>query len=284
MDFFYHIISTMGFTLPLCMGYTVLFGRGKILHFGPIGVALASAYGTFLTFGATNSFALALCGGILVSLSLSVVFAWLSFRLDPDCLGILSIAGHLILLAVVLNWQSVTNGALGITNIPRIWFMQSQGAFAFWISVVCIGWIVFFLWLERTSFMRQLSALSEQEWYGKALGINRIRVHLITFLIVGLCIGTDNFFYPQYLHLLYPTDYMYPVFISLMMMVVAGKPGSIWGAIIASVLLILLKEMIPFLPLPISVIGPIRLLLFGVILLAAVWYRRDNMFPKKRTI
>lgn len=38
------------------------------------------------------------------------------------------------------------------------------------------------------------------------------------------------------------------------------------------------------LAIPAEVLGPVRLLLFGILLLAAVWYRRDTVFPSKRMI
>lgn len=284
MNFLLHIISFTAISMPLSLGYTFVFGRGKILHFGPIGVALVSAYGTFLTFNATGSFALGLCMGITTALLSSLLFAWLSFRLEPDGLGILSIAVHLMFLNVILNWQSLTRGALGLPRIPRLPFMETPGEFAFWITVVAIAWIAFFLWLDRTTLARQLSALAEQEWHAKSLGINRVRVQTIAILILGLCLANDNFFYPQYLHLLYPTDYNFPGLVMIIMIVVAGKPGSIPGAILATILLTVLKEALRFVPMSPDILGPMRLMLFGIILLAAVWYRRDTLFPKKRTI
>ena len=284
MDFILHIITLTAMTMPLSLGYTFVFGRGKILHFGPIGVGLVSAYGTFLTLDATGSFSLGLLMGIIIALLSSLLFSWLSFRLEPDGLGILSIAVHLMFLNVVLNWQSLTRGALGIVRIPRLSFMDTPGQFAFWITVVALAWIAFFLWLDRTSLARQMSALAEQEWHAKSLGINRTRVHIIAFLILGLCLANDNFFYPQYLHLLYPTDYNFSGLVILLMIVVAGRPGSIPGVILATILLTALKEALRFVPLSADILGPVRLMLFGVILLAAVWDRRETVFSEKRTI
>ncbi len=284
MDFLYHLISVTAMSVPAVLGYTFVFGRGRILHFGPIGVSLVSAYGTFLTLNATGSFALALGMGIVMAMVSSALFAWLSFRLDPDGLGILSIAVHLTFLTIVLNWSSLTRGALGLPGIPRLPFLQTPEAFALCTGAVCLGWIIFFLWLDRTPLARKMTALSEQEWFAKSMGIDRVVTHLLAFGILGLTIASDNFFFPQYFHLLYPSDYQFPVFITFIMMVVAGKPGSTRGAIVACVLLTLLKEGLRFAPLPTEILGPMRLLMFGVILLVAVWIQRDTLFPKKRTI
>lgn len=284
MSFFLHIFSVVAYSLPAVMGYTFVFGRGRILHFGPIGVSLVAAYGTFLTLGATESWLLSLLVCMVMAMAFSLLFAWLSFRLDADGLGIMSIAVHLMIFTVVINWTSLTRGALGIPRIPRLPFMETPLAFASVIGVVCLAWIMFFLWLDRTPLARKVSALAEGEWYAKSMGIDRIKTHLLAFLILGFALASNNFFYAQYYRLLHPSDYHFSTFITLLMFVVAGKPGSIRGGIIATILLTLLKEGIRFIPLSASILGPMRLLLFGIILLAAVWYRRDSLFPKKRTI
>ena len=284
MSFLFHLLSVIAIALPAQLGYTFVFGRGKILHFGPLGVSVIAAYGTFLTLNSTGSFLLGLCVGVAMAVIFSLLFAWLSFRLDPDGLGIMSIAVHLTLFTIVINWTSFTRGALGLPRIPRLPFAESAASFALFTTFIACLWILLFLWLDRTKLARQVSALAEGEWHAKALGISRIRAHLIAFIILGLTLASDNFFYAQYYHLLHPSDYYFPAFVSLLMIVVAGKPGSTLGAIIATILLTLLKEGLRFLPFPSTVLGPLRLMLFGVILLGAVWIQRDTLFPRKRTI
>ncbi|PIR52818.1 hypothetical protein COU76_04710 [Candidatus Peregrinibacteria bacterium CG10_big_fil_rev_8_21_14_0_10_49_10] len=68
------------------------------------------------------------------------------------------------------------------------------------------------------------------------------------------------------------------------MVIVAGKPGSVPGVTLASILLISLKEALRFVPLSPAVLGPVRLILFGLILFGAVWWRRDTLFPQEREI
>lgn len=284
MPFLLHLLTVIAIALPAQLGYAFVFGRGKILHFGPIGVATVSAYGTFLTLNATGSFILGLAAGVMMALLFSLFFSWMSFRLDPDGLGIMTIAVHLALLAVVLNWTSLTRGALGLPRIPRVPFADSAFGFALLTTAVCAGWVIFFLWLDRTKLARRMSALAEGEWHAKALGVDRVGAHMAAFLILGTTLASGNFFHAQYYHLLHPSDYSFPALVSLLMIAVAGKPGSPIGAIIATVLLTLLKEGLRFLPFPSAVLGPMRLMLFGIILLAAVWVQRNTLFPKKRTI
>ena len=284
MDFLFHIIALIGINIPDILGYNLIFGKGKIFHFGPGAIWLVSAYASVLTLISTGSFVLGFLAGLLGALLVSAFFAWLSLRLEPDGLGVMSIAVHLAVLAVVLNWNSVTRGALGIPKVPRLPFLHTVADFAILAVLVAALCFIVVRMIDRSSFGRQLQALAEHDWHAKSLGIDRTKIHVLTFLIGGVGVAISNFLFPQYLTLLHPNDYQFPAFVFTIMIVVAGKPGSVRGATIATVLLTVLREALRFTPLSYSVLGPVRLILFGVILLAAVWFRRDTLFPKQRSV
>ena len=222
--------------------------------------------------------------GLFAGVIASAFFAWLSLRLEPDGLGVMSIAVHLAMLSVVLNWNSLTRGALGIPRIPRLPFLDSVASFA--LMGVVISILVFWaVWmLDRSSFGRQLSALAEHEWHAMSLGINRSFIHLVAFLIAGFGATISSFIFPQYLTILHPNEFQFPVFVFYIMIVVAGKPGSVLGVTISTVLLVILREALRFVPLAPAVLGPVRVILFGLILFVAVWHRRDTLFPQQRSI
>ena len=284
MNFLLHIIAIIAIGLPQVLGYNVIFGKGKIFHFGPIGVSLMAAYATFLTITNGGSYLLGITLGAGCALLISLLFAWLSFRLEADALGILSIAVHLTFLTVVLNSTQVTRGALGIPRIPRLPFLSSLSSFATIATVIAILWLAILYMIDKGPFGRKLQALAEHEWHAKSLGVDREHTHIAAFLLGGIGAAISSILMPQYLLLLHPNDYTFPFLIILVMIVVAGKPGSILGVTLSAILLTLLKEGLRFLPLPTTMIGPIRLLLFGVILLLAVYVRRDSLFPQQRKI
>ncbi len=284
MTFFWHIVAVIGISLPNILGYNLVFGKGKILHFGPIGVSLVAAYATVVTLGATGNYVLAAGAGLASALLLSAFFAWLSLRLEPDGLGVMSIAVHLATIAVVLNWTSLTRGALGIPQIPRLSFVQDLPSFAIFSASIAVLWAVLLFFVHRSSIGRQLSALAEHDWHAAALGVSRRNIHLWAFLLAGAGAAITGFLAPQYIGLLHPDDYSFQFLIIIVMIIVAGKPGSVPGVVLSAVLLTLLKEGLRFAPIAASVLGPVRLILFGTILFAAVWWRRDTLFPMQRKI
>jgi len=284
MGFFLHVVFIISNWFPSVLGYNLIFGKGKILHFGPVGTVLVCGYAFVITLQATGSHFWGFVVCLIASQIISVFFAWLSLRLEPDGLGIMSIAVHLALLAVVLNWNSVTRGALGIPGIQRMPIFQSQASIAIAMVIVAILWMIFMIFVDKSSLGRQLTALSENEWHAKSLGINRAYVQTVAFMIAGVGTSIVIFFWMQYIGLLHPNDSMFPVLIMYVMITVAGKPGSVLGVSLAIVLLVFLKEGLRLVPLPPDILGPMRLVLFGLILFIAVWIRRDTLFPHERKV
>jgi ABC-type branched-subunit amino acid transport system permease subunit len=284
MTYTLHIIITIAMSIPVTLGYNLVFGRGKILHFGPLAVSVVAAYGVFLTQRGTGSFALGILVGFAATVLVSSLFAWLALRLDSDALGILTIACHLAAVSVVLNWVSFTRGALGLAQIPRMPGLQTMPAFALATVAVAALW-TFLMWkIDRSPLGRSLGALAESRVHAESLGISRASVYLQTFLVAGIGSLLSNIFFPQYISLLHPNDYGFPSLIFIVMCVVAGKPGSVPGVTLAVALLTMLKEGLRFLPMSAGLVGPLRLILFGVILVVAVYVRRKDLFPQPRTI
>src|SRR3990167_10651515 len=173
MTFLLHVIAITAMSAPHILGYNLILGKGKILHFGPLGTSIIASYVTFLVTMTFSNYFLGLLAGLVAVVAVSSLFAWISFRMEPDGFGVMSIAMHLSLLAIVLNWNTVTRGALGIPRVPRFAFLSSSSDFALFALGIAVLSILFFLFLERGAFGRKLSALSEQEWQGKTLGIDR---------------------------------------------------------------------------------------------------------------
>ncbi len=284
MNYFLHLLVVVTISLPGILGYNLIFGRGKILHFGPIGVGIATAYATFLTLRFTGSYATALIACLCMNMAISLLFAWLALRLESDAFGILTIAMHLAFLAIVLNWADVTRGALGIPHIPRILGLDTTIAFAGMSTVMGFGYAALLWCIDRSTLGRALGALGENRFHAESLGISRGWTTLSAFLIGGIGIFLTSTMYPQYVHLLHPNDYAFRFLIVWLMCIVAGGPGRVIGVTISTIVLLLVQEGLRFVPMPLGLLGPLRLTLFGVILILAVYIRRKELFPQPRTV
>ncbi|MBT3293190.1 branched-chain amino acid ABC transporter permease [Candidatus Peregrinibacteria bacterium] len=285
IQFLLHVLVISSVTSCVTLGYNFVFGKGKILHFGQLVQTMVAAYGLWVPITQYGQpFFVGLCISISLLLIVTLLLSWLSMRLEPDGYGVLSIALHLIIIAIVLNWNSVTRGALGIPKIPRGILPSTTFGYAIVCVAVLAAW-VFFLWrVDKGSFSRNLSALSENEWHAQSLGVSRARVHAIAFSIASGGSLISSILFSPYQGLLTPSDFHFPQMIFYVMCVVAGGPGKLWGVLGATTALVFLREGIRFVSISPSYIGPVQLLLFGAILFISVWIRRDTVFPKERKI
>jgi len=285
MQFLYHIIASASLFLFPILGYNLVFGRGKILHFGQEAQSIVAVYTMWtlvMQYGHSLWFAFFMM--FVMTLGVSLLLALLSLRLEPDGLGVMSIALHLMFLAIVLNWQSVTRGALGIPRIPRSPFPTDPFMFAVMAFAIAMLWLGVLVWIEKGRTGRALTALSEHSWHASALGIEKARLQFFVFAISGIGSCLSSLFAAPFYYLLTPTTYGFPEMIFMVVCVVAGGPGNVLGVTLSTFGLIFIREGIRFVSMPPEFVGPVRLLLFGVILFVAVWYRRDSLFPKHRSI
>ena len=138
MNFLLHVIAIIAMSAPEHSGVQPIFGRGKSFTLArsacPWWLPMSRLYRYEY-----RSYAWGLGAGLLAVLAVSAFFAWLSLRLDPDGFGVMSIAVHLGLLAVVLNWTSVTRGRAAFRAFP-VSFLDSTGDFALLSVVICVLW------------------------------------------------------------------------------------------------------------------------------------------------
>lgn len=282
--FLWHTAITIAHILPTVLGYNLLFGRGKVLHFGPYCVSLCTGYSLYLVVMQTGNYWIGLLAAATAAASISILFSLLSQRLEADAFGVLSIALHLMALAFVLNADWLTNGARGLPGIPRFPGLENPTVFGTVALLSALVFIYLFWRVQHSVIGRGFAALAEHPWYGEAVGIQRHTIYTIGFLLLALAHLNGNFFYVQQLYLLHPNDYNFPGFLFILVMAVAGTPGSVVGSSLAVVLLVALKESLRFLPIQSGIIGPLQVILFGLVLFAVVWIRRENLFPKTRSI
>lgn len=95
-----------GYTGMMCLGFAAFYGIGAY-------VAALLAKNAGMPFGVCL-----LCAGI-VSAIIGFVICLPCLRLTVDFVGLITTAFLNIFLAIVRNWNSVTNGATGISAIPR---------------------------------------------------------------------------------------------------------------------------------------------------------------------
>lgn len=239
MNFFYtyqslfdHILVNM---LLAISQYVVL--RAGVFSLGSAGFAALGAYATaILTTKLGWPPALAVLAGVIVSTSASVLLAWPLSRLRGVFQAVATLAFVQIVLSATQNWVSVTNGPMGVNNIPH-----AAGTLTLACIVVLV--VAFMVSMGGYGFGRALDVIREDETVAVSLGISVPRHHRIAFIMSGAIAGLAGGLHALSSYSITPQDYGFGLLVAALAMVVLGGRTSVWGALVGAAVLTSLPEI-----------------------------------------
>ncbi len=250
----------------------------------------------------TLSFWLALPTAALVSAAFGVCFGAPTLRLRGDYLAIVTLGFGEIVPIVARNMDGVTNGAAGLNGIqaPRL-LGQSFGVDSVPYYYVGLGLVALLIFLStrlRDSRVgRAWMAIREDETAASAMGVNPVRFKLLAFAIGAAFAGMTGVFFVAKLQTATPEMFNFNVSSMLLVMVVLGGMGSVWGVVVGAVLLQLMQtwllpQVTGWLHDLGEAVGSAALtnidlvqwtqLFFGLILIGMMLYRRNGLIPATR--
>ena len=233
-----------------------------------------------------------------------VLFGAPTLRLKGDYLAIVTLGFGEIVPIIARNWPSVTNGAMGLNGVaaPRF-FGQSFGISATPYYFVGLGLIALLIFtstrLKLSRIGRAWMAIREDEIAAAAMGVNRVKFKLLAFAIGAAFAGATGTFYVAKLQTATPEMFMFPVSVMILVMVVFGGIGSVWGVVLGAIILQILQswfleDLSQWLHALGRLIGVEWLqrielassieLIFGIILVTMMLYRRQGLIPATRRV
>ena len=288
-DYAIHLAILCGIYLILAQSLNLTFGLGLLFNLAHIAVYAIGAYTTaLLAVNLDQSFWVCVPASMLVSAVFALSIGGISLKLTHDYFAIGSLAFSAIVTALLINWKSLTRGVLGIPGIPRpelfgVDFYENANFLALISVFVFFAFVV--LWLVFNSrFARQLRAQSEHEHAAMALGIGLREVRNNSFIVSSMFAGLAGSFFAYYINYIDPSSFGLHEMVFVFSIVIIGKPGSFWGVALATIFLVLLPEPLRFIEMSPSILGPMRQLLYAVILFAVVYWKRESLFPVQRTV
>jgi len=251
----------------------------------------------------TVSFWIMLPASAVISALCGMAFGAPTLRLRGDYLAIVTLGFGEIVPIVVRNTPWLTNGAAGLNGIaPPSLLGRSFGVNAlpyYYVMLVLVGLLIFAsLRLRDSRVGRAWMAIREDETAASAMGIDTVRTKLLAFAIGAGFAGATGTFFVAKLQTATPEMFGYPVSVMVLVMVVLGGMGSVWGVVLGAVSLQLLQSwLLPDLtgwlhdagralgntPMQRADLAQATELIFGVVLVAMMLFRRDGLIPAQRS-
>ena len=223
-------------------------------------------------------FVVALLLGGLVAAFFAFLIGAPVLRLKGDYLAIATLGFSEIIRIVFTNLQTITNGALGIKNIPTITSM-------WWTFGIMLLFIIFMFLLIRSSYGRAFKSIREDEVAAEAMGISLFKHKMLSFIISGFMAGIGGGLFAALLGTVDPKQFYFTLTYNFLLIIVLGGMGSISGTVISAFLVTAGLEWLRFLDEPATLFGVsiplfrpgLRMVVFSVILMLVVLYYRKGI-------
>jgi branched-chain amino acid transport system permease protein len=266
---FTFIYGILAVTFDLIFGFT---GQLSMFHPAVFGV---SAYMTYLLASHYKlPFWVATVPSAVTAVVLAVVVGSIcfKFRLKTFYFAVVTLAFAEMIRLVVLNWNSLTNGTLGlvVAGKPTIYWPGSgvvpiRGPIAwYYLTLGCLSVTVLICARCLHSWMgRCFGAIRLNEDLARTLGINVFRYKLLSFAIGNALASFAGGLYGYY------TGYIDPGYLAInqsmevLAMVLLGGQGTLLGPIVGSFVL-------TGLPHAIDLRAELRAILYGAILIFTI--------------
>jgi len=275
------IYGILAVSLNLIMGITGLFDMGHAAFFG---------IGAYTTAILMVDYGVSWLPAVFASMLISGLVAWIigipTLKLRGDYFAVVTMAVGEIFRAIFRNWMEVTRGPLGIPNIPyaNILGFEIKPGIPFAILAFVVLGIVIFI-SERlifSPFGRSLKGIREDEGAGvEALGKNSYLNKMYIFIIGSALAGVAGSLFATYIQFIDPSTFTLMLTNFILLIILLGGKGNSFGAVVASVLFVVLREGVRFLGLPTSIAAPLQQWIFGLLLILVTLFAPRGLIPER---
>jgi len=263
-----NVVLTLGINglLALSIWLTLACGMLSIGNAAFMGVGAYTA--ALVTMNLGWPFPIALLFGMVSPAVLAFIIGKPVLRLSGIYLAMATLGFGEVVRITLLNWDSLTGGALGLNGIPQLT--------EWWHVLIALVATLLVLWrLRRSKVGRAFEAIKEDDTAAGLMGVDVANTKLLAFVlgaaIAGLAGGLDA-------HLTFfigPQEFGFDRGVDILTMAILGGIGGLPGPIIGAAILTLLPEVLRSL-------RDFRLVVNGLILVVIVLFLPKGIWDPQR--
>ena len=249
-----------GFCGQISLGHAAFYGVGAYT------CALLAKAGTPLPFAIAAAMISAGTVGLFVGLA--------SLRVRHDFLAITTMGVGFLFLGIVRQ-QEILGGELGISGIPS----SGLGKIGFLVLILFLValFTAFSLWIKRSWMGFAFDAVADDEDTARVMSVDVGAYKLVAFAMGTAIAGVAGGLYTYFARFLMPDDFGFITSISVLSMVAVGGIGSVFGVIVATIILTLMPEFFRF-------ISDYKLLIYGTLLFAVMRFAPEGLAGLARSL
>jgi branched-chain amino acid transport system permease protein len=286
-DYILYMLSLTAIYIIVALGLNLLSGYAGQISLGHAAFMAIGAYASsYLTVKLGLPFWFALPASGVITAIVGILLGIAALRLSGFYLAIATMAFAFIVDEVILNWESVTNGANGIKlSAPAIGPLVLKTETQVYYLIVAISLIM--LWgaknITRSSLGRAFIAIRDSETSAEIMGVQLLKYKTIAFCISAFYAGIAGSLFAHFLKFISPSNFTLMDSIGFIIMILVGGvgtiPGSVYGAIFITFLpegIRFLKDIFPFFIVETGLQG----LVYGLILLLFIILEPTGLYGR----
>ncbi|MDR3321823.1 MAG: branched-chain amino acid ABC transporter permease [Synergistaceae bacterium] len=235
------MLIPIGFNIILAVSLNLSVGFLGQLPLGHAGFMSVGGYAAALFSMSTNlptniELPLALLVGGAVAALFGVLIGLPALRLKGDYLAIITLGFGEIIRVIILNMK-FTGGAYGLKGIGRQTTIT-------WVYIFVLFTLFIINTLIKSRHGRAILSIREDETAAEASGIPTTYYKVLAFTVSAGFAGIAGGLYAHYLSILDPSTFGFMRSVEILVIVVLGGLGSIFGSVISATVLTILPELL----------------------------------------
>lgn len=266
-------------SLNLILGYGGMASMAHAAFFcigGYISAIVTMHWGCNFLFGVVTA--------TVLTSAVGGAFAAPFIRVQNEYLILFTIAFQMVVFHLMLSLYNITGGDSGIFGVPhaQLFGLNLRGPIYFLPFMTVFVLLVYSVALRVTKspFGRVLKGIREDETSVASLGKNVMKFKVTVFMVgTGIAAGAGGIF-AHYTQFISPSIGSLDQSILIIAMVVLGGSANLWGSAVGAFLLIIIPEILNFLPGASDLIVPLRGFIYGILLILFMRFRPEGLIPE----
>ena len=277
--YFLQILTNVWTYGILAVSLTLVAGTVGITSLGHAGLLALGAYtSAILTMKLGMSFGAGVLSAGFMTAFIGTILILPSFKLKGDYVAIATLAVGEIINQVILNWDALTGGPSGISNIsPPAFFgipLVKPEAY-YWLSLgfLAIGALLIAR-ISNTTVGRVLRAIRDDETAARSFGIRPVRYKALAYAVSGFVAGCGGALTAHMYSYINNETFNSSLSIMGLTSVILGGLGNVSGAITGTSILVIGPELL-------RNFTQWRGLFYGIILLIMLRFKPQGILGTK---
>ena len=278
MEYIIHLLILISIWSILAVGLNLVVGFTGILSITHATFFGIGAYSTAILMSSYGwNFFISMIVGIIIASSVSFILSLILGKFKGDYYALASFGFNIIAFSIMLNWQSLTRGPLGISGIerPQLFGFVFRDNYYYLVLVTVFACVVYLIsqYVVSSSFGRVIKAIREDESAIAVFGYNTKVFKMVVFVISAGMAAVAGSLYASYITFIDPSSFALNESIFILSIVILGGLASNKGVFWGTVFLMLLPEVLRFVGFPTDIAAQMRQVVYGLLLLFLMMYR-----------